>query len=77
MKFLVDLNKVEDVKDFVRIAEKYDTDITVGSQNKSFLVDGTSLMGVFSLDLSQPVVVNVSDKCAGDRFKEEIIRFVM
>lgn len=77
MEFLVDLNKVEDVKEFVRLAEVYDTNIIVSSQDRNFAVDGTSLMGIFSLDLSKPVVVHVADKEAGDTFKEAIEKFVI
>lgn len=77
MEFLVDLNKVEDVKEFVRIAGLYDTNIVVSNQNRNFRVDGSSLMGVLSLDLSEPVIVTVHDKEIGGVFKESIEKFVM
>lgn len=77
MEFMVDLNRVEDVKEFVRIAGMYDTNIIVGSQDRNFAVDGSSLMGIFSLDLSNPVVVKISDKDIGEIFKEAIEKFVM
>ncbi len=77
MEFMVDLNKVEDVKEFVRVAGMYDTNIIVGSQDRNFAVDGSSLMGIFSLDLSNPVVVRISDKDIGEIFKEAIEKFVM
>lgn len=75
MEFTIDLNKVEDVKEFVRLAEKYDTDIIVTSQDRNFAVDGTSIMGVFSLNLSKPVVVHISDREAGEAFKREVFKF--
>lgn len=77
MEFMVVLNKVEDVKEFVRLAEIYDTNVIVSSQDRNFAVDGTSLMGVFSLDLSRPVMVRVTEKDAGEAFKETISKFVM
>ena len=77
MEFMVDLNKVEDVKEFVRVAGMYDTNIIVGSQDRNFAVDGSCLMGIFSLDLSNPVVVRISDKDAGEAFKEAVEKFVM
>lgn len=77
MEFNVDLNKVEDVKEFVRIAGMHDTNIIVGSQDRNFSVDGSSLMGIFSLDLSNPVVVRISDKEVGEAFKEAVEKFVM
>lgn len=77
MEFLVDLNKVESVKEFVRIAGLYDTNIVVSNQNRTFRVDGSSLMGLFSLDLSQPVIVTIYDKDVGVVFKEDVEKFIM
>lgn len=72
MKFYVDLNKVEDVKNFVKKAGKYDCDIAVRSQDRVFAVDGTSLIGLFSLDLSKPVEVDIKDREAAELFKDDI-----
>lgn len=77
MEFMVDLNKVEDVKEFVRFAEIHDTNIMVSSQDRKYAVDAASLMGVFSLDLSHPVVVSISDKEIGEAFKESVGKYVM
>lgn len=77
MEFLVDLNKVEDVKEFVKIASLYDTNIVVSNQDRNFRVDGSSLMGLFSLDLSKPVVVYIYDKEVTNIFKEEVKKFVI
>lgn len=72
MRFYVDLNKVEDVKNFVKKAEKYDCDIVVRSQDRVFAVDGTSLIGMFSLDLSRPVEVDVKGEEEAELFKNEL-----
>lgn len=77
MEFLVDLNKVEDVKEFVKFASLYDTVITVSNQNRNFVVDGSSLMGLFSLDLSKPVVVHIGVAEIGNSFKKDISKFVV
>lgn len=77
MEFQIDLNKVEDVKEFVRRAGIYDTDIIVSNQKRTYMVDGTSIMGLFSLDLSQPLIVHVSDKESGKALKEDVRKFVM
>lgn len=77
MKFCVDLNKVEDVKNFVKKAEKYDYDIIVRSQDRVFAVDGTSIIGLFSLDLSKPVEVEIKDDEAGELFKNDIYGFLL
>lgn len=57
------LNEVEDVKAFCKIASKYDFDIDVRSVDKSskYTLDAKSLMGLFSLDLSKPVIVSVEN----------------
>ena len=72
MKFFVDLNKVDDIKTFVNKAEKYDCDIVVRNKDRVFAIDGTSLMGMFSLDLSEPVEVEIKDDEAAELFKDDI-----
>ena len=50
------LNAINDVKEFVNIVSKgcaYDVDV----QSGSYIVDGKSLMGIFSLDLSKTIKV--------------------
>lgn len=77
MEFLVDLNKVEDVKEFARIAGLYDANIVVSNQNRNYIVDGSSLMGLFSLDLSKPVVVHTEVVEVGEALKKDIKKFVI
>lgn len=77
MEFLVDLNKVEDVKKFVICASLYDTVISVSNQNRNFVVDGSSLMGLFSLDLSKPVVVHINTDDVAQAFQKDIEKFVV
>lgn len=77
MEFLVDLNKVEDVKEFARLASLYEANIVVSNQNRSFIVDGSSLMGLFSLDLSKPVVVHTEVVEIGEALKKDVKKFVV
>lgn len=72
MKFYVDLNKVDDIKTFVKNAEKYDCDIVVRNKDRVFQVDGTSLIGLFSLNLSEPVEVEINDDEAAELFQNDI-----
>ena len=72
MKFFVDLNKVDDIKTFVKKAEKYDCDIIVRNINRIYQIDGTSLIGLFSLNLSEPVEVEIKDNEAAELFKNDI-----
>ncbi len=77
MEFLVDLNRVEDVKTFVKFAEKYEKDVMVKNQDRAFMVDGGSIMGMFSLDLSRPVIVTIADTEKGRQFKSQVSKFIV
>ena len=61
-KFNVLLGSINDVKNFVNIVTKYDFEIDMTSGR--YVVDAKSIMGIFSLDLSKPIAVEVhSDDC--------------
>lgn len=60
--FEVDLRVIETVKEFVRIANTIPTDVIV-SEGK-YVIDGKSIMGIFSLNLSSPVTVTVQSEYA-------------
>lgn len=51
------LNTLDRVKKFGDIACKFDSDIDV-IRNK-YIVDGKSILGIFTLDLRQPVDVEI------------------
>ena len=68
------LSSINDVKDFVNIVCKYDFDVDLTSGR--YVVDAKSIMGIFSLDLSKPIKVEVhSDDC--DKFMEELDKFII
>ncbi len=61
IKAIVKLVSIDDVKDFVKKANKYsyDIDLSLGK----YTVDGKSIMGIFSLDLSREIEMTIhSDK---------------
>ena len=63
MTFNVVLSSINDVKNFVNIVSKYDYEIDLTSGR--YVVDAKSIMGIFSLDLSKPIKVEIhSDDCA-------------
>ena len=67
------LSSINDVKDFVNIVSRYDfaVDLTSGG----YVVDAKSIMGIFSLDLSKPIKVEVhDDNC--DAFIAELSKFI-
>jgi phosphocarrier protein HPr len=70
--FNITLKSINDVKDFVNIVNKYDFDVDLTSGR--YVVDAKSVMGIFSLDLSKPIKVEVY----ADEFKAfdaEVERF--
>lgn len=58
---LIDLGNISRVKDFVALAQNYTAEITLSSEK--YCVDGKSILGIFSLDLSKPVELKCSDEC--------------
>lgn len=72
--FNISLKSITDVKDFVNIVNKYDFDIDLTSGR--YVVDAKSIMGIFSLDLSKPIKVDVHvDDCG--KFCDEIKGFMV
>lgn len=58
----ISLSMAESVKKFVGIVSKYPYDIDLRSGR--YVIDAKSLLGIFSLDLSKPVVLEIySDNC--------------
>ena len=76
MEFQVLLTSVADVKDFVDAAAACPSEIDVCS--KRYVVNGKSIMGLFSIDLSIPVTVVVHGDGAQERtFRDTIQRFIV
>lgn len=53
----ISLNSIDKVKAFVNDISKYDFDFDLVSGR--YVIDATSIMGIFSLDLSKPINLNV------------------
>lgn len=51
----IKLNTINDVKEFVSECSKYDADIYVNQ--KKYVVNGKSALGIFSMNLLEPVDV--------------------
>ena len=51
----ISLKMAEHVKEFVSIVAKYPYDIDLRSGR--FVVDAKSILGIFSLDLSKPIIL--------------------
>ena len=68
------INAINDVKDFVGIVSgcPYNVDLVSGH----YAIDARSIMGLFSLDLSNDLELKVHSDDCGD-FLDEISRFIV
>ena len=53
----ISLNSIDTVKSFVNEITKYDFDFDLISGR--YVIDAKSIMGIFSLDLSKPIQLNI------------------
>ena len=53
----ISLNSIEKVKSFVNDLARYDADFDLVSGR--YVIDAKSIMGIFSLDLSKPIDLNI------------------
>ena len=64
----ISLNSIDKVKAFVNEISKFDCDFDLVSGR--YVIDAKSIMGIFSLDLSKPIELNIH---ASDSSLEEIL----
>ena len=68
----ISLQMAQRVKEFVNITQNFPQEILLKSGK--YVVDAKSILGIFSLDLSQPIVVEIySDDC--DDLMERLKKF--
>ena len=53
----ININTINDVKNFVSIVSRCDYDVDIVSGR--YAIDAKSIMGIFSLDLSKPIDLNI------------------
>lgn len=69
----IKLDMAESVKKFVNITARYDYDMALKSGK--YVVDAKSILGIFSLDLGEPIVLEIaSDDC--DDLLEALAPFI-
>ena len=73
--FNIALNQINDVKNFVNIVNRYDYEMDLTSGR--YVVDAKSIMGIFSLDLSKPIDLNIhADGAALDTVMAIVSKYV-
>lgn len=64
----ISLNSIDKVKAFVNEITKYDNDFDLVSGR--YVIDAKSIMGIFSLDLSKPIDLNIHAESGVDEVME-------
>lgn len=72
--FKVMLSSIVDVKTFVDIVNEIEFDVDMVSGR--YVVDAKSLMGIFSLDLTKPVMMRVYS-CDTEELEEKLKDFII
>ena len=60
----ISLNSIDKVKSFVNEITKFDHDFDLVSGR--YVIDAKSIMGIFSLDLSKPIDLNIHSESSVD-----------
>ena len=66
----INLGSIDKVKSFVNDITKFDSDFDLVSGR--YVIDAKSIMGIFSLDLSKPINLNIH----GDEDNAEIMEVI-
>lgn len=61
----ISLNSIDKVKAFVNEVTKFDAEFDLVSGR--YVIDAKSIMGIFSLDLSKPIDLNIHSESETDR----------
>jgi phosphotransferase system HPr (HPr) family protein len=69
------LSSINDVKNFVNTVSRYDCDVDLVSGR--YIVDAKSIMGIFSLDLTKPITVQIQDGTDSEKLVQEIETFIV
>ena len=72
----ISLNSIDKVKSFVNDLTKFDSDFDLVSGR--YVIDAKSIMGIFSLDLSKPIDLNIhADGAALDNVMQIISKYTI
>ena len=69
------LNTIDKVKGFVNIISTHDGDFDLSSER--YIVDAKSIMGIFSLDLSKQLRLDIHDSADADKVIEQLKDYIV
>ena len=71
----ISLNTIVDVKEFVNTVARYDFEVDLVSGR--YHIDGKSIMGIFSLDLSKPIELNIHSETNVDEILNILAPYIV
>ncbi|MGN0299474.1 MAG: HPr family phosphocarrier protein [Lachnospiraceae bacterium] len=71
----ISLNSIDKVKSFVNNLTKFDNDFDLVSGR--YVIDAKSIMGIFSLDLSKPIDLNIHAEDNLDEVLEALAPYII
>ena len=71
----ISLNSNDKVKAFVNEVTKFDSDFDLVSGR--YVIDAKSIMGIFSLDLSKPIDLNIHNDAQADSIVNALKPFIV
>ena len=71
----ISLNSIDKVKSFVNDITRFDCDCDLVSGR--YVIDAKSIMGIFSLDLSKPIDLNIHAEDGTDEVMETLKPYIM
>ena len=71
----ISLNSIDKVKAFVNDVTKFDSDFDLVSGR--YVIDAKSIMGIFSLDLSKPIDLNIHNDANMDSILEVLKPYIV
>lgn len=71
----ITLNSIDKVKAFVNDVSKFTTDFDLVSGR--YVIDAKSIMGIFSLDLSKPIDLNIHDDENADDILKTLAPYIV
>ena len=71
----ISLNSIDAVKSFVNTVTKYESDFDLVSGR--YVIDAKSIMGIFSLDLSKPIELNIHSEEQLDEIMDNLKQFII
>jgi len=71
----ITLNSIEKVKQFVNTINTYDSEFDLSSGR--YIIDAKSIMGIFSLDLSTPLRLDIYNDDCLEAVKQALNEFII